>query len=248
MERVAVILAGGEGERLRPITYAVNKHLLPVYDKSMLLLSIEFCEAVGVSRIVIVTGKQSILTFCELLRRARPEREFYVIEQNDDKGIASALRSAKELTLGKPLFVVLADNLFHGDRFVRAARALSDLQSTHAGCLAVSDPRAAKDSCVVTFNEYNKVVGLEEKPLEPQSDWIAVGAYVYPPDVYDIIDTMQPSARGEYEITDVNKSYLTKNHFHVKRVATGDGNLWFDLGTPDNLLKAGMLRYASDNR
>lgn len=246
MERVAVILAGGGGNRLRPTSYAVNKHLLPVYDKPMILLAVEFARRTLSSKpIVIVTNQPDILPMSKLLNKAMPRDEFVIIEQNARKGVASALKDAANAVEGHPLMVLLGDNYFHGDTYLAAARAACKRKG--ASAMALRRPDVAKDSCVVEF-EGRKAVNLLEKPKRPRSPWVMAGLYCYPADVANVVSKLKPSARGELEITDVNKYYLETGNLTVSRPSTKPDEFWFDLGTPDRLLDAARLRYATQDQ
>lgn len=245
MDRFGVILAGGQGVRLRPLTHGVNKHLLPVYDKPMIAHAVDFMLEVGIDRIAIVTNSNDMDQMSVMMSMIYPSRNLYIVEQEENKGVAAALRSARCLNGDNDMLVMLGDNMFYGEKFVEVAKAISNLKQGQAGCIAVHQPESARDSCVVTLNKKGQPVKLVEKPKSTTSPWVVTGLYSYPDGVFEFIDELKPSDRGELEITDLNKHYLRERKLVVEKVALNSRTQWLDMGTPTNLLKAGMLRYAT---
>jgi glucose-1-phosphate thymidylyltransferase len=195
--------------------------------------------------IAVVTNASDEQQVAKFLEMTYPSKGYQVVVQESTKGVAAALRSARCVNGVSDMLVMLGDNFFYGKRFVSAARKLCKLGRDQAGCIAINKPDSAAESCVVSFSDNGKPMRLVEKPDAPLSPWIVTGLYSYPDSAFEIIDELKPSARGELEITDLNKHYLREGKLVVTKVELGSETQWLDMGTPDNLFRASMLRYAT---
>lgn len=230
-----VILAGGTGSRLFPLTRVTNKHLLPVYDKPMIYYPIQTLVDAGIRDILIVTGGSSAGDFLRLLRNGKDFglQQLNFAYQEGEGGIADALRLAEYFTKGEKICVVLGDNIIEGS--IREAKENFDRQPSGAKILLkkVHDP----ERFGVPVFEGNKIVKIEEKPKHPRSDFAVIGIYFYDWTVFNRVRTLKPSARNEFEITDVNNSYLAEGQLTHDVI---DG-WWTDAGTFESLWKASNL-------
>ncbi|MCA8972568.1 MAG: NTP transferase domain-containing protein [Planctomycetes bacterium] len=230
-----VILAGGLGSRLLPLTKITNKHLLPVYDRPMIYYPIECLVAAGVEEILLVTGGNSAGDFLRLLENGTDLglRRIHYAYQRGEGGIAAALRLAEDFANGDKICVVLGDNIV--EKSIRKAAESFEAQESGAKILLkeVHDP----ERFGVAEIEGDRVVGIEEKPKSPKSNLAVTGIYMYDAEVFDIIKTLKPSGRGELEITDVNNAYIRRGSLTYDYV---DG-WWTDAGTFDSLLRAAKL-------
>jgi len=235
-----VILAGGTGSRLYPLTKVTNKHLLPVYDRPMIYYPLQTLAAAGVKDILIVSGPEHAGHFLNLLGSGREfnVRLSYEV-QEEPGGIAQALGLARDFADGGKLMVILGDNIFtNTEQIVSAASAFSkQKQGAKVMLKKVTDaPRFG-----VAEVEGERIVGIEEKPEKPKSDLAVTGLYFYDEKVFEVITTLRPSNRGELEITDVNNSYIENNEMTFDIV---DGE-WTDAGTFSSLLRASQLLAAA---
>ena len=230
-----VVLAGGLGSRLRPLTAVTNKHLLPVYDKPMIYYPIQTLVNAGIREIMIVTGGNSAGDFLKLLKNGKDFglKHLNYTYQEGEGGIAAALSLCEDFADSDPLCIVLGDNVIEGN-ICRAARAYRH-QGGGAKILLkqVSDPQRFG----VPELEGDRVVRIEEKPAAPKSDYAVIGIYMYDADVFEIIKTLKPSGRGELEITDVNNAYIERGAMTWDEL---DG-WWTDAGTFESLLRASNL-------
>jgi glucose-1-phosphate thymidylyltransferase len=230
-----IVLAGGLGSRLRPLTAVTNKHLLPVYDKPMVYYPIQTLVNAGIGDIMIVTGGNSAGDFLKLLKNGKDFglKHINYTYQEGEGGIADALRLCEDFAEGEPVCVVLGDNIIEKN-ICKAARAYRH-QGGGAKILLkqVTDPQRFG----VPELEGRKVVRIEEKPKEPKSDYAVIGIYMYDADVFSIIKTLKPSNRGELEITDVNNEYIRRGDMTWDEL---DG-WWTDAGTFESLLHASNL-------
>ncbi|MCX6820869.1 MAG: sugar phosphate nucleotidyltransferase [Candidatus Aenigmarchaeota archaeon] len=225
-----VILAGGTGSRLHPCTHVTNKHLLPVYDKPMIFHPIETLKTLGVTDILIVTGGNSIGDFMQLLGSGENLGVKFTYKiQDKPMGIAHALLLAEDFSKGDKVVVVLGDNVFDNAKIPTFSAADNDKAVIFMK--EVDDPERFG---VATVDEVGQVLGIEEKPKQPKSNYAVTGLYVYPPDVYEFIRTLAPSARGELEITDVNNFYIKNGRMCAVKL---DG-FWSDAGTFPSLMRA----------
>jgi glucose-1-phosphate thymidylyltransferase len=230
-----VVLAGGLGSRLHPLTKVTNKHLLPVYHKPMIYYPIEALVTAGIDEILLVTGGNDAGDFLRLLGNGEAfglRRINYAYQQGEG-GIAHALSYAEQFAAGDPICVMLGDNIIERD-FVDAAR---HFEQQHRGAKVllkeVSDPHRFG----VPVFDHDRIVAFEEKPKHPSSSYAVVGIYFYDARVFEIIRSLKPSARGELEITDVNNVYLS----HGELTWSVLEGWWTDAGTFDSLLLANNL-------
>jgi len=239
-----IVLAGGSGTRLYPSTLAVSKQLLPVYDKPMVYYPLSVLMLAGIREIMVISTPQDMPLFQRLLGDGSQwgiELTFAVQEIPD--GIARAFIMAEDFLAGEGSALILGDNIFHGhdleDRMESAKRA--DGASVFA--YRVSDPERYG---VVEFSAENRALTIEEKPITPRSDWAVTGLYFYDHRAPAIAKSLKPSARGELEITDLNKVYLEEGSLHVTQLSRGYA--WLDTGTHDSLLEAGEFVRAIEKR
>lgn len=231
-----VVLAGGLGTRLYPLTRVTNKHLLPVYKKPMIFYPIEALANAGIKDILVVTGGNSAGDFLKLLSNGKDFglRQLNYAYQQGEGGIAEALSLAEHFAAGERICVVLGDNLIEGN-IASAVKAYREQPSGAKIILKeVPDPQRFG---VPAFDQDGKIVGIEEKPKQPQSSLAVTGIYMYDSYVFEIISTLEPSQRGELEITDVNNRYLARGELTYD---TLDG-WWSDAGTFESLLAASNL-------
>lgn len=228
-----VILAGGTGSRLHPLTAVTNKHLLPLYDKPVIYYPIEKLVEAGIKDIMIITSHEYTSHFVRLLDDGSSlGAKLQYSVQTEPNGIADALRLAENFADGDSIAVILGDNIFEDS----LKGAVAKFKGKKGGALFLKEHENARDYGVVQIKK-GKIVTLEEKPVNPKSNLCATGLYLYGNDVFDIIRKLKPSKRGEYEITDVNRIYLERgklSHFILK----GE---WFDCGNFYYLLKAGLF-------
>ena len=230
-----IVLAGGLGSRLRPLTAVTNKHLLPVYNKPMIYYPIQTLVDAGIKDILIVTGGNSAGDFLKLLKNGKDFglKHLNYTYQEGEGGIADALALAEDFADGEPICVVLGDNLIEGN-ICAAVRAYRH-QGGGAKILLkqVHDPQRFG----VPELDGRRVVRIEEKPKEPKSDYAVIGIYMYDASVFEIVRTLEPSGRGELEITDVNNAYITRDEMTWDELA----GWWTDAGTFESLLSASQL-------
>ncbi|OGJ15856.1 spore coat protein [Candidatus Pacearchaeota archaeon RBG_13_36_9] len=224
-----VILAGGKGSRLSPLTLITNKHLLPVYNQPMIHYPIQTLKNIGVKEILIVSGRNHVGHFLELLGSGEDSglRFSYTIQEREG-GIAEALALAENFAGGEPVAVVLGDNIFE-DHFKEDA--LSFKEGARIFLKEVVDPERFG---VAELDSNNKVENIVEKPTSPKTNYAVTGLYIYDADVFKIIKTLKPSARGELEITDVNNQYISKGKMDARFVK----GFWSDTGTFESLHRA----------
>ncbi|MFG0329793.1 MAG: sugar phosphate nucleotidyltransferase [Phycisphaerales bacterium] len=231
-----IILAGGLGTRLRPLTLVTNKHLLPVYDRPMIYYPIECLLNAGVRDILIVTGGEHAGDFLKLLRNGKHLgiRHLEYAYQEGEGGIADALKLAEEFVDGEKMCVILGDNIIEGN----IRRAAGEFFSQPSGAkLLLKEVHDPERFGVVRFDERGRIAEIIEKPKDPPSRYAVTGIYMYDSSVFEICSTLEPSDRGELEITDVNNAYLRRGDLTYD---TLDG-WWTDAGTFDSLARAGAL-------
>ena len=230
-----ILLAGGSGTRLHPITLAASKQLLPVYDKPMVYYPLSTLMLAGIRDILIISTPADLPQFKRLLGDgSRLGVQFTFAEQPKPDGIAQAFLIGHDWLAGEACALALGDNLIHGEHLsvlLRAAVARPEGATVFA--CQVRDPERYG---VVTFDEAGHALEIVEKPAIPQSNWAVTGLYFYDKRVGEIAASIIPSARGELEITDLNKIYLEEGTLHVERL--GRGAAWLDAGTPDSLMQA----------
>lgn len=230
-----IILAGGSGSRLFPITSVVSKQLLPVYDKPMIYYPISILMLAGIREILIITTSEDIAHFYKLLGDGSQwGLSFSYLEQPRPEGLAQAFTIGHDFVGNDDVCLILGDNIFYGESFPEILRqAFSKNKGATVFGYWVRDPERYG---VVDFDETGNALNIEEKPLQPKSNYAVTGLYFYDNRVLDIASELKPSDRGELEITDVNRVYLQMGALHVEKL--GRGVAWLDTGTHETLMQA----------
>lgn len=243
-----IVLAGGSGTRLYPITKGVSKQLLPIYDKPMIYYSISAVIQAGIREILIISTPHDLPGFKKLLGDGSQFGiQFSYAEQSSPDGLAQAFIIGKEFIGNDSVCLVLGDNIFYGHGFEELVKKAKRNVETEGNATVfgyyVKDPQRYG---VAEFDETGKILSIEEKPIKPKSNYAVVGLYFYPNSVIHIAENIKPSARGELEITTVNSEYLKRSQLMLN--VMGRGYAWLDTGTHHSLAEAGEFVKALENR
>jgi glucose-1-phosphate thymidylyltransferase len=240
-----ILLAGGAGTRLHPVTKGVSKQLLPVYDKPMVYYPLSILMSAGIRRVLLISTPTDLPAYQRLLEDGSQFGiQIQYAEQKAPNGLAEAFLIGEEFIGQDPVCLMLGDNIFYGEALnilMEEAVRQSD-QATVFG-YTVKDPQRYG---VIDFDETGKALSIEEKPQHPKSDKAVVGLYFYPNEVVDIAKQIKPSARGELEITSVNQAFLESGKLQVKLL--GRGFAWLDTGSHESLIEAGQFIYTVEKR
>ena len=243
-----IVLAGGSGTRLYPITKGTSKQLLPIYDKPMIYYPISVLMLAGIKEILIISTPTDLPNFKRLLGNGKELGiEFYYKEQPSPDGLAQAFILAEDFIQDDDVCLVLGDNIFHGQGLTDLLEnSLINLKEKGKATIFgyyVKDPERYG---VVDFNEYGEALSIEEKPKNPKSNYAVIGLYFYPNSVINIAKKIKPSFRGELEITEINQVYLNQGNLKVE--VMGRGFAWLDTGTHESLLEASNFIQTIENR
>ena len=229
-----IILAGGSGTRLYPITKGISKQLMPIYDKPMIYYPLSILLLAGINEILIITTPEDRVQFQRLLEDGSDLGcKFSYAVQEKPNGLAQAFVIGADFIGNDKVALVLGDNIFYGAGFGKLVRSFNNIEGAAVFAYEVNDPERYG---VVEFDEKSKVISIEEKPTNPKSNFVVPGLYFYDNKVVKIAKSLQPSSRGEYEITDINKAYLKLEELKVGIIDRGTA--WLDTGTFDSMSDA----------
>jgi glucose-1-phosphate thymidylyltransferase len=239
-----IVLAGGSGTRLHPLTLAVSKQLMPVYDKPMIYYPISVLILAGIREILIISTPQDVPLFQRLLGDGKKYGcDFQYAEQENPNGLAEAFIIGENFIGKDNVALILGDNIFYGSGLPKLLKANTNPEGGIIYAYHVNDPERYG---VVEFDENNHAISIEEKPIKPKSNFAVPGIYFYDNEVVAIAKNITPSKRGELEITDVNKIYLEKGNLSVR--VLDRGTAWLDTGTFESLMQAGQFVQAIEQR
>ena len=240
-----IILAGGKGTRLYPLTIGTSKQLLPVYDKPMVYYPLSMLMLAGIREILVISTPDALPAFRDLLREGDQwGLKFSYIQQNEPRGLADAFLLGKDFINGEEVCLILGDNIFFGHGMPESLRRAADLKK---GALIFAYPvRDPERYGVVEFDQEGKALSIEEKPEKPRSQYAVPGIYFYDGKVVEYAESLAPSERGELEITDLNCIYLEKRDLNVE--VLGRGVAWLDAGTHESLLQAAQFVQTLEER
>ncbi len=234
MSRKGIILAGGHGKRLYPATRVVSKQLIPIYDKPLVYYPLSILMLAGIREVLIITTPRDLPAFEELLGNgAQWGMSFSYRIQTEPRGLADALVLGKDFLAGEPCALILGDNIFYGHGLSGLLRDAAVADAATVFVYRVQNPEMYG---VIELDAEGNPVGIVEKPANPRSSLAVTGLYFYPPDVVEVADSIEPSSRGELEITDVNRWYLNERRLRVARLTRG--HAWLDAGTHESLVAA----------
>ncbi len=241
----AIILAGGSGSRLSPVTLGVSKQLLPVYDKPMIYYPLSILISAGMNQILIISTPVDLPSYKKLLNDgSQLGIKIKYAEQKEPKGLAEAFIIGEKFIGHDPVCLVLGDNIFYGEGLnLLMKEAISQAHKATVFGYTVKDPQRYG---VINFDESGKALSIEEKPKKPKSDKAVIGLYFYPNEVVKISKEVKPSERGELEITSVNQAFLDQGKLRVKILDRGF--TWLDTGTHESLLEAGQFIHTLEKR
>ncbi|MEN6481043.1 MAG: glucose-1-phosphate thymidylyltransferase RfbA [Anaerolineaceae bacterium] len=240
-----IILAGGKGTRLNPLTQVLSKQLLPVYDKPMIYYPLSMLMLAGIKDILLISTPEDLPSFQRLLQDGSQWGiHFEYAQQDQPRGLADAFIVGKKFIAGERVCLILGDNIFYGQGLISLLQQAAQSQTgAHVFAYEVRDPERYG---VIAFDAEGKAISLEEKPSQPKSNYAVPGLYFYDERVVEFAESLKPSARGEIEITDLNKIYLNLGQLQV--TAFGRGIAWLDAGTHESLLQAANFIQAVQDR
>ena len=242
--RKGIILAGGSGTRLYPLTLAISKQIMPVYDKPMIYYPLSVLMEAGIREVLIITTPRDSETFKNLLQDGSQwGMKFEYKVQQEPRGLADAFIIGEEFIGKDDVAMILGDNMFYGSHLTEMLKRANERNESTIFGYQVKDPRAYG---VVEIDENGKALSIEEKPENPKSNYAVPGLYFYSNDVVEIAKNVKPSARGEIEITSINEEYMKQNRLYVETF--GRGMTWFDTGTHDALLETASFVQTIEKR